>query len=179
MRSIRIPLHSRKYPGMFAIIDEADAELVSQFVWIPSLCDGKWYVQAWDKSRKRHIYLHRFLTGARRRRRVDHVNHDGLDNRRENLRVCSNAQNMWNRKGPQRNNRSGYIGVYRKRSKWSACICTNGKTRYLGVYETPEEAARVRDAAAKKYHGQFAALNFPDEAVEDGVPVLPFDQISA
>lgn len=104
----------------------------------------------------RLVYMHRQILDAPPGLLVDHVNHDTLDNRRSNLRLCSNQQNQWNRK-PFAN---GFKGVGRRKpgGKWCAKI----NKKYIGSYATPEEAARAYDHAARKLFGEFAYCNFSD-----------------
>lgn len=96
---------------------------------------------------------------------VDHINCDGLDNRRANLRLATRQQNKCNSRPNSRGGTSRYKGIFwaKDRKKWRAAITFKGKTIRLGQFDNEVEAAKVRDAAAKKYHGQFAWLNFPDE----------------
>ena len=93
---------------------------------------------------------------------VDHIDRDTLNNRIENLRVASAGQNALN--APVRkNNRSGFRGVslHKPSGKFQAFLSADGKRRWLGHFNTPEEAARAYDKAAKELHGEFASLNFP------------------
>lgn len=109
------------------------------------------------------VGLHRFIIGDECKGLVvDHRNRNTLDNRRENLRVCTSGENTKNQ-GKRKKNTSGYKGVFihGKRSRWMARIESNNKGYYLGSYETKEAAARAYDRGAIKLHGQFAALNFP------------------
>lgn len=78
-----------------------------------------------------------------------------------NLRKATNAQNMQNRTGPQRNNSSGFLGVtaHGNTGKWRARIQSNGIQYEVGIFETPEAAAKARDAAARAIHGEFARTN--------------------
>jgi hypothetical protein len=93
---------------------------------------------------------------------IDHINRNGLDNRRANLRLATVTQNAWNSK--KRNSRSGYKGVWFAAEKglWRAAIVNEGRKIHLGYFKDKTAAARKYDEAAKKYRGQFALLNFPD-----------------
>lgn len=101
--------------------------------------------------------MHRFLIGAKGEF-VDHINGDGLDNRKSNLRLCSNAQNVQNT-GLTRANTSGYKGIRLRNGRWDSRITCLNKTYHLGVFSTKEEAARAYNAAAIELHGEFARLN--------------------
>jgi hypothetical protein len=109
------------------------------------------------------IYMHRVILermGFTDFEECDHTNRDRSDNRRRNLRSASRYQNNRNH-DKQRNNTSGFIGVYwhRQRKKWCAQIKVNGKRKHLGLFTDKGEAACVYNAAARKYHGEFAVLN--------------------
>ncbi len=108
-------------------------------------------------------FLHRLIMGLDNDddRICDHINHNTLDNRIENLRICTHRQNMQNtssRKGSS----STYKGVAWNKTakKWQAVIRANDINYYLGIFKTEEEAARVYDAKAVELHGEFAYLNF-------------------
>lgn len=144
--------------GKVAIIDAKDAPLVLARRWQVVRIGKQWY------ARSNREYLHRLLMSPPTGMTVDHINGDGLDNRRANLRIASHAQNHWNT-GKQANNTSGYLGVTwsRQHRKWKAQIWAEGKMKCLGEFSCPIEAARARDAAAIRYRGEFAHLNFPDD----------------
>ncbi len=86
---------------------------------------------------------------------IDHINCNKLDNRRENLRVATRSQNMFNRTA-QRNNRSGLKGVTKRKGKWTARIQKDGIQYDLGLFNTPEEASTAYTEAAEQLHGEFA-----------------------
>ena len=112
------------------------------------------------------VRLHRLLLGlGRGQGQVDHINGDGLDNRRENIRACTNSQNQMNRrKSPMQKTASRYKGVVfdAERGKWRAQLKRDGK-RYRGPRRKSElQAALDYDLLAEKHFGEFARLNFPD-----------------
>ena len=158
--------------GKFAIIDDDDAQRVLQYKWH---CSSHPYAQKHsDRTGQRPIYMHRFILDAPPDKVVDHVNGDTLDNRKENLRLATRAENLRNRP-KERSNTSGYKGVWRNKKRWAASITYEGKQYHLGTYDTPEEAAQAYDAGAREYHGEFAALNFPAKPDELARPIPTMD----
>ncbi len=99
----------------------------------------------------------------------DHINHNGLDNRKVNLRICSQQQNTWNKR-KSKNKLSKYKGVswHKESSKWRAYIAHDGKYHHLGFFDKEEDAALAYDESAKKHYGEFACLNFPNALVLSG-----------
>jgi hypothetical protein len=96
---------------------------------------------------------------------IDHINNNSLDNRRANLRQATRAQNTYNRKKTRVKTSSQFIGAsFNKRiGKWTAHISYKNKKIWLGSFKTELDAAKAYDEAARKYHKDFARLNFPEE----------------
>ena len=158
MSTVEIPL-SR---GYVAFVDAADASRVLAYKWSARSGNRTMYAHRTVRradGRRTSQSLHQFLTGYAI---TDHINGNGLDNRRSNLREATPAQNGQNRRRGL-DNRSGFKGVSwnARDRKWQAHIRVNGPQRSLGYYETAEEAAQAYDAAARDLHGEYAALNFP------------------
>lgn len=156
-----IPLGGKVAAGRVALIDDADYDLIAGYSWCASEHPGVTYaLTAIQRDGKNTtIRMHQLLTGWPR---TDHVNGDGLDNRRANLRPVNQAQNQANQR-PWRGGSSQYKGVYHHHTapKWVANIMINGRTRYLGMFPAEEDAARAYDTAAIDAFGEYAFLNFP------------------
>ncbi len=154
-----IPLTQDK----FAIVDAEDYE---------QLCKYKWYAQRvgknyYARNRRRHglVSMHRVIMKAPKGLVVDHINHNTLDNRRKNLRLCTWAQNNQNRRPSKRKNKlSKYKGVSfdKKRKVYRVLIWHNKKQYFLGTFKDEKEAAKAYDKKAKELFGEFAYLNFHD-----------------
>jgi hypothetical protein len=139
-----------------AIIDDEDFEKVNQLKWH---FDGRY---AANKNKKK-IYLHRFILNLPSNIKIDHKDLNKLNCQRFNLRIANAQQNGVNR-GLNKNNMSGYKGVYFHKQKkykkpWVATIKVNYKSIYLGMFKTPKQAACAYNSAALFYFGNFAFLN--------------------
>jgi hypothetical protein len=128
--------------------------------------EGGWRMYSDGRRRRRTtgMRLHRFLMSPPPGYMVDHINHNGLDNRRENLRICTRVENGRNRL-PSKKSASGYKGVVKtsRGCRWQAKINIDKKQTYIGSFATAEEAARAYDAKAIEVFGEYANLNFPEE----------------
>lgn len=149
--------------GYVAIVDDEDYERVGGRVWkaLVNKESRTVYAVHWESAMGRTVavLLHRFLMGAPIGVEVDHRDGNGLNCRRYNLRLATDAQNKHNR-GIGSANTSGYKGVSRRSDcdKWRAQIMVNRKYIHLGNFDTPQAAAEAYAVAALKYHGEFAKV---------------------
>jgi len=151
--------------GQVTIVDDDDYERIINFKpkWYAQKLidyDDAFYARARIKDKK--IFMHRFIMGVTDSKiHVDHINHNTLDNRKENLRVCNHFQNGRNRK-ISKNNTTGYKGVvcfsYNK-TKFIAQIKYQNKQKRIGKFNTAKEAAIAYNEKAKELFGEFAYLN--------------------
>jgi hypothetical protein len=147
--------------GKFALVDDCDYDYLIQWNWHTHTSGRSSYARTDRYQPDRHrVFMHTIVIERMGLKgRVDHIDGNGLDDQRSNLRL-SNGHNPKNRR-LNVNNTSGYKGVHWKRTRqiWVAKIVSDGKEIYLGSFRDKKEAARMYNKAAKKYHGEFANLN--------------------
>lgn len=181
MKEIELSKGGKNKGKYFAMVDDDKFDYLNQFNWWVKFSNTTMYAvrSTWvDGAHGKKIYMHRDVMGIDDTSiHIDHINHNGFDNRVENLRTCTRSENQKNRRG---SGQSKYLGVHianlksnytRKDgtinqkiySKWSAKIKLDGKTKYIGIFETELEAAKAYDKFAKEIHGAFANLNFKEE----------------
>jgi hypothetical protein len=153
----KLALRGIRGEGKFSLLDNVDFDRLSARKWY---VDRKGYVRQSHTGKK----LHRLVLDAPPDKQVDHINGDKLDNRRANLRLCTNTENQWNRAKLKRNT-SGYQGAMLIKSYqakgwkcWQSVISHNGKKISLGYYATAQEAGAAYNKAAVSLRGEFAAL---------------------
>ena len=151
--------------GFEAIVDDEDFVIVCQYKWYPYKVPYTVYAVAEVilNGRRKKVRMHRLIMDAKAGQIVDHRNHCGLDNRKKNLRFCSHSQNQQNKRIEAVHRVSRYKGVSidnQKKNSWRASIVHKGKWIYLGYFHDERKAAEAYNAAAIKYHGEFASLNF-------------------
>lgn len=153
-----IDISTKKHPNTFAIVDDDGFDFLNQWKWCVGPCG---YVARgqWEGGRVRTIKLHHLVVSAPPGMQRDHINGNRLDNRRENLRVCTHAENGKNKK--PRAGRSLFKGVSWRPDKglFAAGIRANGRRLHLGYFRTEQDAASAYNDAAVKYYGEFASLN--------------------
>ena len=164
-----IPLTQNK----LVLVSDEDYDFLMQWKWFAAFCNGRdfYAVRGQPQKGKREslrIWMHREIMKTPKGLFTDHKNGNTLDNTRENLRICTKKQNLQNSRGGRSS--TGYKGVYKNSSeskhryKYAVQIRIDGTLKTLGYFNCVIEAAKTYDAAAKKYFGEFARPNFPDEA---------------
>ncbi len=158
----RIPLTQRRY----AIVDPADYTRLAEYKWHANRSRTTFYAQRkkWLPELKKEVTvrMHRHILNVPDNLLVDHINGNGLDNRRANLRPATHSQNTCNI-GKYQLSRSRYKGVtwHKARRRWNARIRSNRRTISLGYFDNELDAAKAYDVAAREHHRQFARPNFP------------------
>lgn len=153
--------------GYTALVDDEDFDELSKYKWQAQIRPRAIYVQRgyWDSKQKKQIivFIHRQIMRCPKGLVVDHINHNGLDNRKENLRICTLSQNRQNTR-KTKPNKYGYKGIcFIKKNKtkpYQAQLHYGNKIISLGAYSTPEEAACAYDKKARELFGEYAYLNF-------------------
>ena len=160
--------------GKYAIVDPDDYRHLSKHKWCAIKMGRTFYAArsvTTKDGKQRQLVMHRRILKVPDDMFVDHINRNGLDNRKANLRPATRAENGQNRaKYDNRFYSSQYKGVTRHQEHhlWQAHIRVNGKPIFLGSFDDEVRAAKAYDRAAKKYHRQFAVLNFPDASRRSG-----------
>jgi hypothetical protein len=175
----RIKVNSPKYGIKEVLIDDEDWNKVKQYTWhihyhknIDNFYVDSFYVDNETPAKlkkNKTISLHRLVMGVTDPKIfVDHINHETCDCRKENLRICTHAENQMNRR-LNKNNKSGYNGVteHKKSGKWRVRIAVNNKQQLLGYFDKSEEgtkeAALAYNKKAIELFGEFAHLNIIEE----------------
>jgi hypothetical protein len=145
--------------GQFAIVDDADFDELSKFKWHSKHNPND---DRWDASRVvdgRIVKMQQVIMGKRDGMQIDHINHNSLDNRRQNLRFCTGSQNCQNRR-KKRGGKFEYKGVFQNRQgKFTVRIMIEGKRKSIGTFRDLVNAADAYNRAALENYGEFALLN--------------------
>jgi hypothetical protein len=144
------------------VIDKADTSVVGSYKWRVN-SQGYAYRNDWNGGRQRKLYLHRAIMGIANMTRgveVDHIDGDRLNNRRNNLRLCTRGHNNAARRKQAGSSKFRGVTWAKDKQRWQAQIGFRGKNIVLGRFKTEEEAARAYDKEARKLYGDFARPNF-------------------
>lgn len=166
-----IEVKSKAYGTHNILIDDEDLQLIKNYTWGISKVGNNFY--AITQIKQKCFKMHRLILNITNPKTIiDHINHNGLDNRRQNIRQCTCSENLKNKKSKE-NSSSKYLGVTNSKRKykcidnnikeynyWKATININGNNKHLGYFKNEEDAAKAYDEAAKLYHKEFANLNF-------------------
>jgi HNH endonuclease len=147
--------------GLVAFVDDRDYAELSQYTWTAVRKRRMWYAK--PRIGTRTVYMHIMVMGRREGFQVDHKNANGLDNRRANLRWSTPSQNVAKARKRRGRYTSTYKGValYARNGRFTAQIHVQGRKYHLGYFLDPESAAQAYDAAALRYFGAYARINFP------------------
>lgn len=166
----RIDISTPKYPNTFTIVDDIDYDELSGYKWSVRKRGYVFYARRTTSSigglKPFWLLMHRVIMNALKGQDVDHRSGDGLDNRRDNLRFCTNSQNQQNRKKIKGSSRFKGVSWSKSSKKWQVHITLNKKVYYLGCRKSEIESALLYDAKARELFGEFAFLNFPDKESE-------------
>lgn len=150
--------------GKVALVDDEDYDLLMQFKWhtmrVPRLCYAGRLQSIFENGRRVRrvcVLMHIAILGRKPGYEIDHIDNDGLNNQRANLRHCTKAENSWNRRVSV-GTASGHKGVYLEKGRWRARIYVRGRDVNLGCFGTFEEAAEARRKATVELHGAFARV---------------------
>ena len=160
MKEIKLSKKGKNRGKYVALVDNEDYNFFNRWNWYAWSSRGIFYAARTIKvnGKTKTIHLHREIMRTPENLKIDHRDGNGLNCQRHNMRNCTHSQNMSNRKPC---GTSKYLGVYIYRSKYiQVKITINGRSTYLGSSKNEEDAARIYDKAALKYHGEFANLNF-------------------
>jgi hypothetical protein len=152
---------------LFALVDDEDFERISRFGWYAFKAGRNWYAARMIRIRpgysgQRKLLMHNAIAKPPAGRKWDHIDGDGLNNQKRNLRPATDAQNQANSR-KRVDNKSGFKGVswHRQHQKWYCSLQHSKKQHFIGLFIDPADAARAYDQAALRLKGAFARLNFP------------------
>ena len=146
--------------GEVTLVDDDDYEYLSQWRWCAVRDGNTTYACRYINEKNKYpilIRMHRIIMNAPKRQEIDHIDHNGLNNQRSNLRFCTHQQNQANQRFKRKYK---YVGVFMSPDGlFGARIGANGQKYYLGYYKTIEEAAKAYNEASLRFHGENAYVN--------------------
>jgi len=164
---MELKIESVRHGNHIILIDDEDYDKIKNITWHIGYerHSGGYYVlsKIWVKEEKKQyqIAMHRIIMDCPKGMIVDHINHNGLDNRKCNLRICTHSENGRNVKKHRIDTSSRYKGVCKKTKEknYSAQITIDKKRIHIGTFKTEDQAAIAYNIAALKHHGEYASLN--------------------
>ena len=154
--------------GYSTIIDDEDFEAISKYHWSVHVRNKKAYAKTtiWNQNRRTRVLMHRMiLNHSGKESFIDHVNGDSLDNRRENLRLCTHQENCMNR-NPQSNSTTGINGVTKYKDVYRVKITFQGKDYWIGYAKTIDQGREMRRAKEKELFKEFSPLKNIGRGIE-------------
>ena len=151
--------------GKVALVSDQDYAELSRYKWYAQRAKYTWYARRKVQigyKKQATIVMHRQILGVDGPTEIDHIDHDGLNNTRENLRLCTRSENQQNRRVLP--GKSKGVTWHRREKKWYVHIGLDGKRKHVGRFDSLDEATAAYDAAAKKYYGEFAQPNMKEKA---------------
>ena len=158
-----IPLISKSESTKYAMVDDDDYDFLIQYKWYGVQQRGENWYAILSSSRYGASRMHRLITNVQKGQVVDHIDHNGLNNQKNNLRVCTMSENCKNTSS-RKDSTSKYLGVsfHKMTKKWQASVYNNQTQIYIGLFKNEIDAAKAYNESAKKYHGEFANINLFD-----------------
>jgi hypothetical protein len=149
--------------GKSTMVDDQDYGALVQHRWSERVWGQTSYAMAtiyFGDYKQKTVRMHRLIMEAPKGSIIDHVDGNGLNNQRVNLRFCTQSQNMGNMRGKMGTSKFKGVCLPKGRSKWLSQIRVNGASRFLGYFDIAKDAARAYDISALAIHGEFAKINF-------------------
>lgn len=160
---MEIIIFSKQYGKKIITVDTEDYDKIKNYKWSVNKDGNTFYAHAYGRkiNNSKTLIMHRFILDAKKNNMIDHINGNGLDNRKTNLRECTKSQNGYNRTCQKYGISSDYKGVCysKKDQKYTVRIGIDGKRISLGNYDTDDQAAIAYNVACIKYHAEFARPN--------------------
>ena len=151
--------------GRFAIVDAKDYEWLSRYKWSACRCGRKWYASR--NERGKHIWMHREIMEPPAERIIDHIDGNGMNNCRCNMRICTMLENGHNSRPHGATSKFKGVSYFDELRKWHAAVCIRKKVVPIGYFKRQIDAARAYDREARRRFGPYAWLNFREEVPQE------------
>ena len=145
--------------GLFALVNEEDFEYLNKEKWCAMNLKKADKIYAVRRHKNKIVYMHRVILNPEKGMVIDHIDRNGLNNTRDNIRACTPSQNQANRRVWIKKTSSRFLGVIKHQNGWLSSITKNRIRMTIGCFKDEIEAAKAYNEAAIKHHGEFATLN--------------------